>query len=294
MEEYTMKLLFDWKLSILRIVTVVAGCLVLHSAVLLKAADETAPASATKQNSATTPVFHAGTTPKHEKINARAKEGDLDLIFIGDSITEGWAGQGKKTWEKYYGNRKAMNAGVGGDRTQHVLWRLDNGNVEGIHPKLAVIMIGTNNSNNKDNTAVEIAEGIKAIVHEVREKLPETKILLLGIFPRGATTDEQLEKIITHNGQKEIEAGELPSKIAAAREATIQQRQKNVDASRLASEVADNTMVFYMDIGPKFLDAEGVLSKDIMPDYLHPNAKGYEIWAEAIEPKVAELLGENK
>src|SRR5262245_2697143 len=96
------------------------------------------------KNSTTTPVFHAGTTNKHDKINARAKEGDVDLLFIGDSITEGWAGQGKKVWEKYYANRKAMNAGVGGDRTQHVLWRMDNGNVDGIHPKLTVIMIGTN------------------------------------------------------------------------------------------------------------------------------------------------------
>ncbi len=195
-------------------------------------------------------------------------------------------------WDKFYGNRKAMNAGVGGDRTQHVLWRLDNGNIDGIHPKLTVIMIGTNNSNGNDNTAEEIADGIKAIVKEVHEKLPETKILLLGIFPRGATTDEQLTKIITRNGQREIDPSELPGRITAAREATMKQRQKNAEASRLASEVADNKMVFYMDIGDKFLDANGVLSSDIMPDYLHPNAKGYEIWAEAIEPKVAELMGE--
>ncbi len=141
-------------------------------------------ATATKQNSATTPVFHSGTTAKHEKINDRAKQGDVDLIFIGDSITDMWATRGKEVWDKFYGNRKAMNAGIGGDRTQHVLWRLDNGNIDGIHPKLAVIMIGTNNSNGNDNTAEEIADGIKAIVKEVREKLPDTKILLLGIFPR--------------------------------------------------------------------------------------------------------------
>ena len=149
------------------------------------AADTAVEEKKETKNTAVVPVFHAGTTAKHEKINERAKQGDVELLFIGDSITEGWAGRGKEVWDKYYGNRKAMNAGVGGDRTQHVLWRLDNGNVDGIKPKLAVIMIGTNNSNGKDNTAEEIADGIKVIVKEVREKLPETKILLLGIFPRG-------------------------------------------------------------------------------------------------------------
>jgi len=246
------------------------------------------------KNSTTTPVFHAGTTNKHEKINARAKEGDVDLLFIGDSITEGWAGQGKKVWEKYYGNRKAMNAGVGGDRTQHVLWRMDNGNVDGIHPKLTVIMIGTNNSNGNDNTAEEIADGIKAIVKEVREKLPESKILLLAIFPRGASTDEQFEKIVTKNGRQEVDPNDLPGKISGAKEYATKQRQKNAEASRLASQLADNNLIFYMDIGDKFLTPDGVLTQEIMPDYLHPNAKGYEIWAEAIEPKVVELLGEKQ
>jgi lysophospholipase L1-like esterase len=266
-------------------------CLFFLAAAQLHAQDT---ATATKQNSATTPIFHSGTTAKHDKINARAKEGDVDLLFLGDSITEGWAGRGKSVWEKYYGNRKAMNAGVGGDRTQHVLWRLDNGNIDGIHPKLTVIMIGTNNSNGNDNTAEEIADGIKAIVKEVHEKLPETKILLLDIFPRGPTTDEQLTKIITRNGQREVDPGELPAKIAAARENTMKQREKNAKASQLASEIADNNMIFYMDIGQKFFDADGTLSPNIMPDYLHPNDKGYEIWAEAIEPKVVELMGNGK
>ncbi|HEY2828193.1 MAG TPA: GDSL-type esterase/lipase family protein [Pirellulales bacterium] len=276
-----MRLLYGSGHSVWRLYFAVAVSLAINSVSVLMAADETAPGSATKQNSATTPVFHSGTTAKHEKINARAEQGDVDLIFIGDSITEGWAGRGKSVWEKYYDNRKAMNAGVGGDRTQHVLWRLDNGNIEGIHPKLAVIMIGTNNVGS--NTPEDVAEGIKAIVQKVREKLPETKILLLGIFPRGQIPE------MTADISEEDRA-----KAEAKLKATKFQREQNAKASKLASEVADNKMVFYMDIGPKFLDAEGVLSKDIMPDYLHPNAKGYEIWAEAIEPKVAELLGEKK
>jgi lysophospholipase L1-like esterase len=217
------------------------------------------------------PVQHTGANQAPEKrfeqINKRAQQGDVDLLFLGDSITQGWQSAasskgdkgGKSVWEKYYGNRKAMNAGVGGDRTEHVLWRLDHGNIDGIHPKLAVVMIGTNNS--KANKPEEIAEGIKAIVAELRGRLPDMKILLLAIFPRAEKADDPL-------------------------------RITNAKASELASKVADDKMVFYMDIGSKFLAPDGTLSKDIMPDLLHPNEKGYEIWAEAIEPKVAELLGE--
>jgi lysophospholipase L1-like esterase len=247
-----------------------------------------------KKNTAVEPVFHTGTTAKHDKINERAKQGDVDLLFIGDSITDGWQGGGKEVWQKYYGNRKAMNAGIGGDRTQHVIWRLDNGNIDGIHPKLAVLMIGTNNSNGKDNTAEEIGEGITTIVNQLREKLPETKVLILAIFPRGATTDAQLEKAATQNGKKKIEDADLPAAKEAALEYTKNQRKKNADASAIAAKLADNKMVFFLDINDKFLKPDGELPNDIMPDLLHPNPKGYEIWAEAIEPKVAELLGEKK
>jgi lysophospholipase L1-like esterase len=218
---------------------------------------------------------------RHDKINERAKQGDVDLLFIGDSITQGWEGPGKGVWEKYYGNRKAMNAGIGGDRTQHVIWRLENGNIEGIHPKLAVIMIGTNNSNKTDNTAEEIADGIKTIVDKVREKMPETKVLILAVFPRG-----EVPKL------KPDMSDEDKAKAIAKRDVTMTQREKNAKASWLASQLADDNTVFYMDIGDKFLDDNGNLTKDIMPDFLHPNAKGYEIWAEAIEPKVKEIVGE--
>jgi lysophospholipase L1-like esterase len=215
-----------------------------------------------KLNTATDPQPHAGTMDRHESMNRRVAQGNVDLIFIGDSITHAWEGAGKDVWDKYYGKRNAVNLGIGGDRTQHVLWRLDHGNIDGIHPKLAVIMIGTNNSNGADNTAEEIAAGITAIVGRLRTKLPETKVLILGIFPRG----------------------EKPGP----------QREKNAKASEIASRLADNKHVFYLDIGPKFLTADGTLSKDIMPDLLHPNKKGYEIWAAAIEDKVSELMGEKK
>jgi beta-glucosidase len=197
---------------------------------------------------------------RHESINQRVKQGPVDLIFIGDSITQGWEGAGKDAWAKYYENRHAANLGIGGDRTQHVLWRLDHGNVDGIRPKLAVLMIGTNNSNGNDNTAEEIGAGITAIVNKLREKLPDTKVLILAVFPRGA--------------------GPSP------------QREKNAKASEIAAKLADDQVVFYLDIGPGFLAADGTLSKDIMPDLLHLSPKGYEIWAESIEPKVAQLMGE--
>jgi beta-glucosidase len=199
---------------------------------------------------------------RHESFNARAKQGDIDLVFLGDSITQGWERAGKEVWDKHYGDRKAANMGIGGDRTQHVLWRLDNGNIEGIKPKLVVLMIGTNNSNGDQHTAEQIADGIKAIVTKLRTRLPETKVLLLAVFPRG----------------------EMPNP----------QREKNAKASQLASQLADGKTVHYLDIGPKFLEADGKLSREIMPDLLHLSPKGYAIWAESIEPKVKELLGESK
>jgi lysophospholipase L1-like esterase len=196
---------------------------------------------------------------RHEAMNARVKQGDVDLVFIGDSITAGWEGAGKEVWAKHYGLRKAVNLGIGGDRTQHVLWRLQNGNLEGITPKLAVIMIGTNNSNS--NTPEDIAAGVKAIVELIRQKTPDTKILLLATFPRGATPEDP-------------------------------KRQTNEKSNAIVKQLADDQHVFFLDIGDKFLEADGTLSKEIMPDLLHLNDKSYAIWAESIEPTVVKLMGE--
>jgi beta-glucosidase len=192
-------------------------------------------------------------------MNERVKQGNVDLIFIGDSITQGWEGAGKKAWEEFYGKRNAVNLGISGDRTQHVLWRLDHGNIEGIQPKLAVIMIGTNNSGT--NTSEQIAAGIKAIVEKLRTKLPETKVLILGVFPRGENKDDTKRKV-------------------------------NEGANESVKKLADDKHVHYLDIGPAFLADDGTLSKEIMPDLLHLNEKSYRIWAESIEPKVKDLLGE--
>ncbi len=233
---------------------VLACSLICANLVVAGRADDQAVPSTVK------PVPHEGTMQRHESFNQRAKQGHVDLILIGDSITHGWEGAGKDVWAKYYTKRNAMNLGIGGDRAQHVLWRLDNGNVDGISPKLAVIMIGTNNSNGNDNTAEEIAAGIEAIVKKLREKLPQTKVLILAIFPRGPMPNPQ--------------------------------REKNAKASEIAAKIADNKMVYFLDIGGKLLAPDGALTKEIMPDYLHLSPAGYEIWASSIEPMVAQLMGE--
>lgn len=200
-----------------------------------------------------------GWMERHESFNARVAQGNVDLLLIGDSITHGWEAEGKEVWAEHYAPRNAVNLGIGGDRTQHVLWRLDNGNVAGISPKLAVLMIGTNNSGS--NTSREIADGVEAIVKSLREKLPETKLLVLAIFPRGADNDDA-------------------------------RRRTNEGANELIAKLADGEMVHYLDINAAFLDDDGTLPKDVMDDLLHPTAKGYQIWAEAMEAKVAELMGE--
>src|SRR5262249_29418296 len=125
----------------------------------------------------------------HQQFLERARAGKIDLLFLGDSITQGW-GQ-NEAWKKHYGPRNAANFGIGGDRTQHVLWRLDSGEIDGIAPKVVVLMIGTNNVGS--NKPEEIAEGVRAIVDKLRAKLPKSKILLLGIFPRGATRGKDQE-----------------------------------------------------------------------------------------------------
>ncbi len=219
------------------------------------------PAQETKAlHDAVKPVPRAGGwMNRHNAMNARVAKGNVDLVFIGDSITQGWEGRGKNVWSKFYGKRNAVNLGIGGDRTQHVIWRLDNGNLEGISPKAAVIMIGTNNSGS--NTPEEIAEGVTAIVRQLQAKTPATKILLLATFPRGADPSDK-------------------------------RRQVNTKSNAIVAKLAADENVDYLDIGPKFLGEDGSLSKEIMPDLLHLSEAGYTIWATSIEAKLAELLGE--
>ena len=194
---------------------------------------------------------------RHEEKKALVQKGGIDLLFVGDSITHAWEGAGA-VWEEYYGDRNAANIGFSGDQTQHVLWRFANGELDGISPKLAVVMIGTNNCH--ANTAEEIAEGVSAVVKALREKLSSTKVLLLAIFPRQDVPQEYRDKLARANA--------------------------------ILDEAEFDDAVHFLDIGPWFLDPDGSLPQSVMPDLLHPNETGYRLWAEAIEPKVAELMGE--
>ena len=193
---------------------------------------------------------------RHESILELMRTRQPELVFLGDSITHFWGGQpadarlrGPEVWEKYYGSRKAINIGYGWDRTENMLWRLRHGEVDGIAPKVVVVMAGTNNAG--INTVEEIAAGVTAICDELHTRLPRARILLLGIFPRGPKPDAMRDKLTAINA--------LLSRLDG---------QKNVT---------------YLDIGNVFLEKDGSISKEIMNDYLHPTAAGYERWAAAME-----------
>lgn len=236
-------------------------CLALTLAVSACFTHGVATAKDTKQHSAIKPTPINSSKwwkDRHAKMNKRVAQGNVDMLLIGDSITHGWESGGKKVWDEYYAPRNAVNLGIGGDRTQHVIWRLDNGNIKGISPKLAMLMIGTNNSG--DNSPEEIADGVKVIVEELRAKLSKTKVLILGIFPRGPN-DADPRRIV------------------------------NMKANKIIAKLADGDMVSYLDIGDKFLAADRTLSKKVMPDLLHLTPASYKTWAETVEPAVAKIMG---
>jgi lysophospholipase L1-like esterase len=244
-----------------------ARCMLLTVAAVLAA-----PLGAFALHTAIKPVSRdANWMKRHEAFVEIAKKGEVELLFLGDSITDSWGGEGHgkgspgaKVFEREFGALKTANFGISGDRTQHVLWRLQNGELDGIKPKVVMLMIGTNNSNGKDNTAQEIADGVKAIVSEIHKKSPQTKVLLLAIFPRGKDN-----------------VG-----------AMIAQRQKIVDANKIIAQLDDKgTSVKFLDIGKGFLNEKANPNSDLMPDYLHLSPKGYQIWADAVKPTILELMG---
>ena len=201
---------------------------------------------------------------RHEGFVQEARKGCIDILFLGDSITDGWRNTGSNVWNKYYAPRHAANFGVSGDRTQHVLWRMEKGELDGIKPKVVVLLIGTNNTGKeKDNgkirnTVPETIAGVQAVVKELRAKLPDSKILLLAIFPRDRLNDPQRAQVALIN--------------------------------TVIAKLDDGRRVKYLDIDPKFLEADGTLPRDIMPDLLHPNEQGYQIWADAMGPALDEML----
>jgi lysophospholipase L1-like esterase len=229
----------------------------------LALAQEAKPAAvqASAANLATTPEVHKGTETRHEQFNVISKKGEAKLVFLGDSITQGWEGAGKEAWKAAWEPYTAANFGIGGDRTEHVLWRLEHGNFDGLKPKAVVIMIGTNNTGHRQGNEAprQTAEGVKAIIDSLAKKCPETKVLLLGIFPRGEKLDDKL-------------------------------RVHNTAINAILAKFADGTKVQFLDIGASFLQPDGTLTREIMPDLLHLSPKGYQIWADALKLKVAEMM----
>jgi len=262
--------------SILTVVTVAfLGAANVQPGAAVPEKQTTTPAKPVEKstNSATTPMARedGGWKKRHESFNARAaqghEKGDIGVLFIGDSITQGWEGAGKQAWEDHFSRLGAANLGIGGDRTQHVIWRMQNGNLDGLDnpkpagakpPRVAVVMIGTNNMG--DNTPEEIAAGVAGVVGSIHAKLPGAKVLLLAILPRSEKPDALREKVAATN--------------------------------RLIAPLADGKSVHFLDSGGGLVQDDGTIRKEIMPDFLHLSPRGYELWAGAIAPKLTELMGD--
>jgi len=195
---------------------------------------------------------------RHEEFVALAKKERIDLLFLGDSITDRWRTKGSNVWNKVYAPYRAANFGIGGDRTQHVLWRIEHGELDGVNPKVIVLMIGTNNSNS--DSADEVAEGVERIVAEIRDRCPDSKLLLLAIFPRNKTTDK-------------------PGQMDMIRE-----------VNQCIARLDDGQMIRFLDLTDRFLGPDYTVPTAIMPDFLHPEETGYIIWANAMNPLLEEML----
>jgi len=233
---------------------------------LLTAASE--PARAAPPVDPSAPMEKKDPTGKFQRMHAaflqRGKSGPIGLLFLGDSITENWH-NAPAIWKKYYGEFQPANFGIGGDSTQHVIWRITHGELDGIHPKVVVLLIGTNNSGG--NTAAEIAAADTKIVQMIRQKIPGVKVLLLAIFPRG-----------------------LRKADGAKAEINAQHRREVIDAvNPVLATLDDREHVRYLDIGAKFLGPDGNIPDSVMADQLHPTVAGYQIWADAMQPTLLEM-----
>ena len=195
---------------------------------------------------------------RHQNFIAEAKTNPPQVIFVGDSITDAWRTDGKAIWDERFAPLQAANFGIDGDRTQHVLWRLQHGAFDGLNPKIIVLMIGTNNTPPGRNTTPEVIAGVTSVVNGLRRKLPSARILLLGIFPRGQKGEPVRAQL------KEI--------------------------NRALAKLDDGDRVKFLDIGPQFLEPDGTLSTEIMPDLLHLTEKGYRIWADAIRAPLTQMM----
>ena len=204
----------------------------------------------------------AGAVASFERINKAVKTQSYRTLFLGDSITERWDEPlwgAQAVWQANMPQRGVLNAGVSGDRTEHLLWRFEHGNLDGPPPKGVIALIGTNDLGHGRPPELA-AEGIRAVLIHLRQRLPSTRILLLGLWPRGATAADPL-------------------------------RQKVIAVNQLISHCADGGAITYADIGGVLLDPNGVLSPQLSPDLLHFSAAGYERLAPKLDPLIDRMLG---
>lgn len=178
-------------------------------------------------------------------------QGKLDVLFIGDSITHAWEVEGDPAWQQHVASLKALNLGYAGDRTEHLLWRIQNGEINNLLPKWVIVLIGTNNAGHRHDPPEEIAAGVKAILDELKQRLPNSKIILMAIFPRSRNTSKRM-------------------------------RNRVDSANTLIKQYSDGKQVMWLDINHHFLTDDGVLLESVMPDLLHPNAAQYYVWAKAV------------
>src|SRR5690554_1198479 len=192
----------------------------------------------------------------HAEDVAIAEQGGVDLLFVGDSITEGWNAE---IWQKNFAPYKAANFGIGGDHTGNLLWRLQHGSIGKLDPQVVVLTIGVNNFGHLNETPAQVFEGVQAVVTQLRLAFPRAKILLNAVFPFGQEADSP----------KREWAKNLNEKIAP---------------------LGNNKQVFYKDYGSLMLEKDGSMSPEIMADFLHPTAKSYQIWAQAMMPQLRQWL----
>lgn len=208
-------------------------------------------------NTASQPI--PGNPDYHERYLERAQQGDIDILFIGDSITEYWEDptRGKSVWDREFAPQNAACFGVNSERLQHIIWRMQNGELDGISPRVVIVLAGTNNI--RRNSTGEILEGFTLLLETLRERLPDSKILLLAILPRNEPGSARRRQVAEVN-------------------------------QSLEQMVATDDQIVFLDIGQSFLDADGSIPASLMPDHLHPSTRGYEVFAEAILPTLQTMM----
>ena len=188
---------------------------------------------------------------------------NYDVVFVGDSITDFWEREHRNRWNHWfsYGKLRALNLGFSADRTEHVLWRLENGELDGFSSKAVVLMIGTNNSGHfsrEDEAPADTIMGVKKVMSVIRVKQPYARLILMAIFPRGKDANDPV-------------------------------RRRNDIVNRELNKLCDDHTALWVDVNQRFLTADGRLSRHVMPDYLHPSDTGYDIWASALLPILREI-----